>query len=91
MVTKEQAMRCHEFHFGTCTRHIGPQGGVTEHVQRWRSNGQCKTWVTRPGEFSLPIKYGLYGCSYLHHGNADLFHVAEECPLVLDEAQRKEQ
>lgn len=28
-----------------------------------RPNGALKTWKTRPGEFRLPIKYGLRECS----------------------------
>ncbi len=33
--------------------------------QRWRVNGNLKTWKTRPDEFKLPIKNGLWNCSYL--------------------------
>jgi hypothetical protein len=81
MVTKQQAMECHTFHFGQCKRHTGPRGGVTEFVEHWRSNGQCKTWKTRPEEFSLPIKYGLWSYSYLTNTNAHQFHTKADCPL----------
>lgn len=37
---------------------------------RCRRNGACKTWVTRPGEFRLPVKYGLKECFYITHANA---------------------
>ena len=43
----------------------------------WRASGKCKTWVSRPEEFKLPIKCGLYESSYLTHENAHLFEVAE--------------
>lgn len=36
---------------------------------RARVNGQLKTWKTRPGEFRLPVKYGLKTCFYLTPGN----------------------
>ena len=84
MVTKEQALTCSEFHFGTCTRHIGPRGGVRERTEHWRANGGCKVWVTRPKEFRLPIKYGLKSYSTIEPWNAHQFHVAAECPLVLN-------
>jgi len=43
----------------------------------WRASGKCKTWKTRPEEFKLPIKFGLYESSYLTHENCNLFEVAE--------------
>ncbi len=35
---------------------------------RWwriRRNGKTKTWVTRPGEWSIPVKAGLRSCTTL--------------------------
>jgi hypothetical protein len=37
---------------------------------RCRVNGKCKTWKTRPNEFSLPVKYGLKQCFYITEVNA---------------------
>ena len=34
-----------------------------------RVNGKCKTWVTRPNEFQLPIKIGYKGTGYITHDN----------------------
>lgn len=73
MVTQEQAASVREFHFEG-------RGPCTTKVERWRANGAIKTWVTRPGEFRLPIKWGLRSYDYLTHENADQFHVASECP-----------
>ena len=42
----------------------------------WRANGKCQTWKTRPDEFKLPIKHGLYDYGYITHENAHLFEVA---------------
>lgn len=36
---------------------------------RARVNGRCKTWVTRPTEFRLPVKYGLRHCFYITQEN----------------------
>lgn len=36
---------------------------------RVRRTGQNKTWVTRPNEFRIPIKYGLYQSGYITHEN----------------------
>ena len=80
-VTKQQAMTERHFHAGTCTRVIGPRGAVTERSENWRANGRCKTWVTRPDDFRLPIKYGLKNCAYLMPSNAHMLHAEADCPL----------
>jgi len=59
-----------------CTVTIGT---ILHHVQfknangsplRAKVNGKCKTWKTRKGDFKLPIKHGLYDCSYITPSNA---------------------
>lgn len=85
MITKEQAIQAGErqgteFHAGRCFRLIGPRGGVTNRVTVYRSNGKCKTWKTRPEDFSLPIKHGFNGpYAYITNQNAGHFHLAEDC------------
>ena len=37
---------------------------------RVRVNGRCKTWKTRPEEFRLPIKHGLYSHGQIDHHTA---------------------
>ena len=37
---------------------------------RCRVNGACKTWVTRPEDFRLPVKHGLRDCFYITPSNA---------------------
>jgi hypothetical protein len=37
---------------------------------RCRRNGATETWKTRPGQFRVPVKYGLRECFYLDNGNA---------------------
>lgn len=73
-----------EIHFTgrhECTRTIGPKGGVTENVTRCRPSGKCQTWKTRPDEFRLPVKHGLYESGEITHRNCSDFHLASECPL----------
>lgn len=81
MVTLEQALTARDFHENGCTRHVGPRGGVKETVRSWRRNGATQTWKTRPGEFRVPIKWGLKTYGQLWHYNASEWHTAEECPL----------
>lgn len=63
MITKQQAMTCTRFEHVTMKNADGTP-------VRARANGRCKTWVTRPEEFSLPIKHGLRDCFYLTLRNA---------------------
>lgn len=44
---------------------------------RWRVNGKIKTWKTRPDDFELPIKHGLYAFSRLTHKNAEHFELGD--------------
>lgn len=82
MVTKDQAMTANEFHYGTCSRLIGPKGGLRRMVQeRWRRNGVTRTWVRNPERWEIPIKYGLRSYGYLNNKNAEHFHTVDDCPL----------
>lgn len=84
MVTREQAISADwrsEFHYGECTRTVGPRGGIRESIARVRVNGRCQTWKTRPEAFRLPVKYGFRECSAIEPHNAHLYHPAGECPL----------
>lgn len=64
MITKEQALTSRYF-IMLCDG------------SRWRANGKCKTWRTRPEEFKLPVKHGLYSFGYITHENAHLFDVVD--------------
>lgn len=78
MVTKEQAIEGGRFHRGNnCT---------PKRQENWRSNGKCKTWKTRPDEFRLPIKFGMYGYGYLTQDNAHEFHCEDDCPAFQEGA-----
>jgi len=46
--------------------------------QRFRVNGQVKTWKTRPNEVRVPLKRGLYEYGYLDHSNLEEFSLTED-------------
>lgn len=37
---------------------------------RVRRNGKTQTWKTRPGQFSIPVKYGLKQCFNITQSDA---------------------
>ena len=74
MVSKEQAMSVDRFHLNnTCHPHKR---------QVWRRNGKTQTWKTRPGDFRVPVKFGLYAYSAITHLDADKWHTEGECEHV---------
>jgi hypothetical protein len=84
MITKLHAMNLAvgtELHYGTCQKHVGVRGGVKLNITRVRVSGQCKTWKTRPNEFRLPIKYGLYDSWAIDQYNGVNFHLPSDCPI----------
>jgi hypothetical protein len=34
-----------------------------------RRNGKTQTWKTRPNDFKIPVKYGLYDYFYIDQNN----------------------
>ena len=92
MITKDQAMTesyfiqthslCgkYKLKYGTISPIFIANGEIQELSKpiKWRVNGKCKTWKTRPDEFKLPIKHGLYDNGYLTHKNAHLFTLDKE-------------
>lgn len=89
MITKAQALmlannRHLEIHCTVrheCQKTVGPRGGETLTITRCRVSGGCQTWKTRPDEFRLPVKHGLYESGEITERNAADFHLASECPL----------
>ena len=73
----------------SCRIVIGPRGGRTDKIVRCRVSGRCQTWKTRPNEFRLPVKHGMYESSAITHRNAEQFHVASECPARKQELENK--
>lgn len=63
-ITYDQALTCNRFYH----RQQKYKSGGPKEVRR---NGRTKTWKTRPGEFRIPVKYGMYECFYIDNRNAD--------------------
>lgn len=89
MISYEQALTANEFHCGPCVATRGPRGGVHVKIEAWRRNGKTKTWKTRPGQFQIPVKHGLYNYAYITQDDAHC-HVASECPAVDQYGQVRE-
>lgn len=72
MITKQEAV---QLQAGTILHHkfLTNADGTPLRV---RVNGKCKTWVTRPSEFRLPCKRGIYDYYAIDHNNAVEWDVA---------------
>ena len=74
MITIEQAK---QLKHGDILYHV-TQRNADGSAQRWRVNGAVKLWKTRPDEFKVPLKYGLYQYAYLDNDTAELLTLADE-------------
>lgn len=81
MITIVQALSQDEFHYGKCVRNIGPRGGITEKIEKWRRNGKTQIWKRSPDRFRIPIKFGMYAYSQITEDMTQNWHCAEDCPL----------
>lgn len=71
MVTKEQAMNAgYRQNFWFKSR--------DGKIKKVYVSGQCKTWKTRPNEFRLPVKFGLYESSAITEYNCQYFANSED-------------
>jgi len=46
---------------------------------RWRVNGVVQTWKTRPNEFKVPVKHGMYDYGYITQHNYFYYHLHGSC------------
>lgn len=60
-VTKENQENTREFFHATLKNTTGQL--------RVRRNGKTQTWKTRPADFKIPVKYGLYEHGYIDQDN----------------------
>lgn len=72
MLTKQQAIEANVFHYGDCQ----------VKTERWRRNGRTQTWKTRPEDWLIPVKHGLYNYSHIGHTEAAVFHIEKDCPRL---------
>ena len=66
MITKEIAMALRH---GQTLLHVSAVDSKKNPV-RCRVTGKCQVWKTRPNEFKVPVKYGLYQSFYITEFNA---------------------
>lgn len=62
---------CMNAHYGQEFYHRTDKNADGISPVRVRVSGKCKTWKTRPNEFRLPVKFGLYQNLAITHWNAD--------------------
>lgn len=73
----------HELHEDGCNITTGPRGGKTDHIVRWRVNGEPHP-RPKAGDWYVPIKHGLRTHGYLNEHTATMLHTIEECPLYAE-------
>lgn len=68
-ITYSDAITAREFHYGPVPdRRARAKSGAVR-CEVYRRNGQTQTWVTRPGEYRVPVKYGMRGYAQLLHSD----------------------
>jgi hypothetical protein len=87
-LTYDEALTVETLHYtgnGPCRVDVGPRGGRTEKVVHVRRNGRTQIWKTRPGQFRLPVKYGIRarGQFSITQHEAAAYHPAQRCPAHL--------
>lgn len=74
MITQAQALTlCHRAEI----IHTSLKYADGKNFLRARVNGACKTWKTRPDDFSIPMKYGFRECFYLTPANAGCWRLPD--------------
>lgn len=69
MITKDNALTANNFeHTSLKNRDNSPL--------RVRRSGKTQTWKTRPNDFKIPVKYGLYESAYITNENGNLWNIA---------------
>jgi hypothetical protein len=76
VVTRDNCEIGQTFYVRVEDRRKGAVKGSTR-VVSVRRNGATKVWKTRPTEFKIPCKDGLYAYLYITHDNAHEFFTVE--------------
>jgi hypothetical protein len=80
VITKEQALAATH---GT-TFYNQNLRGADKRPMRCRVSGKCRIWVTRPDEFVLPVKYGMYHSFTISRINAHAWCATEEEAVLME-------
>ena len=75
MITKDIATKLKH---GTELRHVKIKNADGISAARCRVTGVCKTWKTKPEQFQLPVKHGLYDSFYITPDNAADWETVEQ-------------
>lgn len=71
MITKDQALTAGRF------THVSKTQNKGKEPLQVRRTGKTQTWKTRPNDFKVPVKFGLYESAYITHLNAHEWNVAD--------------
>lgn len=71
MITREQALTLDTFHTPAISM---------RHCYVWRRNGQTQTWKTRPNDYRVPVKFGLYSYDQITQKQAHAYYAPTDCP-----------
>ena len=74
MITRDQAINNQTFYLIESHR----RDGKPDRVVAVRRSGKTQTWKTRPDDWSLPTKYGLYRSIRWTHRDARLLYATQE-------------
>lgn len=86
MITLEQAKGLKH---GTVLYHVNHRNSDGT-PQRWRVNGNVKTWKRSPERVQVPIKFGLRSCDYLTENELTLVCLDPEECYTPEERERRE-
>ena len=62
--------------------HLNATRNKQGECQRWKVNGNVKTWKTDPSRIEIPLKHGLKYFHTLDEHTLNLFHLESVCPLI---------
>lgn len=79
-----KALVTDRFHYGECSKRVGPKGGVYISRNEWRRNGANQTWKTDSTRFRIPIKYGMRSYDAITEWNVASFHAESDCEVTRD-------
>lgn len=84
MLTKAD---CVNARYGQTFRYLSGTYARSKELKQVRVSGKCQTWKTRPDDFKLPVKYGMYESLYITPENAAMFITEDEYQRRKDQAQ----
>lgn len=82
ILNAEQIRDSRHFHVGTCTRTVGPKGGIKDDVITVRRYSDTKYGNgSNSDQFTITTKHGLYTYYYINNNNVADVHAWDDCPI----------